>query len=65
MSYQNFADNSSAPIGSDAVERALTELHVAAVAFTAQVAISEGHDSKAWRRIETKLIAMFACQGAS
>jgi hypothetical protein len=38
------AEDNHAPIGSDAVERAITELQIAAVAFTTQLAIAEGQD---------------------
>jgi hypothetical protein len=55
-----FAEDNHAPIGSDAVERAITELQIAAVAFTTQLAIAEGQDPTLLRRIEDKLVAVLA-----
>lgn len=52
------AEDSAEPIGSIAVESAVTNLQVAAVTFAAQLAISEGHDPKELRRIEKKLVKM-------
>jgi hypothetical protein len=40
------AEDSGAPVESDAVQRSATDLQVAAVAFATQLAISEGHDPK-------------------
>jgi hypothetical protein len=54
------AEDNHAPIGSDAVERAITELQIAAVAFTTQLAIAEGQDPALLRRIEDKLVAVLA-----
>ena len=54
------AEDNHAPIGSDAVERAITELQIAAVAFTTQLAIAEGQDPALLRRIEGKLLAILA-----
>ncbi len=53
-----------APIGSEPMERAIVDLQVAAVALTAQLAISEGHDHdpKLLRKIEAKLITMITQQ---
>ena len=59
------AEDSGAPIGSDAVERSITDLHVAAVTFTMQLAISEGHGLKEMLRIEKKLVERLTCQGGS
>jgi hypothetical protein len=58
------AEDSGAPIGSAAVERAVTDLQTAAVAFTAQLAISEGHDPKVMRQIEAKVVEMLTHRGA-
>jgi hypothetical protein len=55
-----FAEDNDMPIGSSAVERALTELHIAAVVFTTQLAIAEGRDPALLRRIEEKLVAILA-----
>jgi hypothetical protein len=54
------AEDNHAPIGSDAVERAITELQIAAVTFTTQLAIAEGQDPTLLRRIEDKLVAVLA-----
>ena len=54
------AEDNHAPIGSDAVERAITELQIAAVAFTTQLALAEGQDPALLRRIEDKLVAVLA-----
>jgi len=54
------AEDNRAPIGSDAVERAITELQIAAVAFTTQLAIAGGRPPAPLRRIEKKLVAAFA-----
>jgi hypothetical protein len=54
------AEDNHAPIGSDAVERSIMELQIAAVAFTTQLAIAEGQDPTLLRRIEDKLIAVLA-----
>jgi hypothetical protein len=59
------AEDNDAPIGSNGMGRALNDLQIAAFTFTVQIAISEGHDPKAMRRIEKKLVAMFTRQGAS
>jgi len=53
------AEDNHAPIGSDAVERAITKLQIAAVAFTTQLVIAEGRDPAPLRRIEEKLVAAF------
>ena len=55
-----FAEDSHAPIGSDAVERSITELHIAAVVFTTQLAITENYDPTPLRRIGDKLVAALA-----
>jgi hypothetical protein len=54
------AEDDHAPIGSDAVERVITELQIAAVVFTTQLAIAEGRDPAPLRRIEDKLVAVLA-----
>jgi hypothetical protein len=54
------AEDNHAPIGSDAVERAIMELQIAASAFTTQLAIMEGRDPSPLRRIEGKLLAILA-----
>jgi hypothetical protein len=56
------AEDSNAPIGSPPVAGALSDLHVAALKFTVQIAISEGADPKSLRRIEKKLIKRFKRQ---
>lgn len=45
------ADDSSVPIGSDAVEKALTHLHGAAITFTVQLAIAEVRDPAELREL--------------
>ena len=59
------AEDNNAPIGSNAVERAITELQIAAVAFTTQLAIAEGRDPSPLQRIEDKLVAVLADHGDS
>ena len=54
------AEDNHAPIGSDAVARVITELQIAAVAFTTQLAIAEGQDPTLLRRIEDKLVSVLA-----
>lgn len=57
------AEDSSAPIGSPPVRRALSDLHLAAVGFVACFAISEGgQDPRRVRHIEKKLALVFALQ---
>jgi len=51
------AEDNHAPIGSDAVERSITELHIAAAVFTIQLAIAQSYDPTPLRRIEDKLVA--------
>lgn len=60
-----FAEDNRVPIGTDAVEHSLTELHIAAVVFTTQLAIAESYDPAPLRRIEDKLVAAFADYGGS
>jgi len=54
------AEDNGAPVGSDAVQRALSNLHIAAITFTVRLAISEGQEARRMRRIEKKLVAVFA-----
>jgi hypothetical protein len=54
------AEDNHAPIGSDAVERSIAELHIAAAVFTIQLAIAESYDPTPLRRIEDKLVATLA-----
>jgi hypothetical protein len=58
------AEDNKAPIGSEAVKRALSQLHVAAIGFATRLAISEGQEPKRMRRIEKKLAVVFAHQEA-
>ncbi len=58
------AEDSGAPVGSDAVQRSLSDLQTAAITFVVRLAISEGHEPKRMRRIEKKLVAIFTHQGA-
>ena len=58
------AEDNGAPVGSDAVQRALSNLHVAAIEFVVRLAISEGQEPKRMHRIKKKLVAVFAHQGA-
>ena len=60
-----FAKDNHVPIGSDAVERALTELQIAGVVFTTQLAIAEGHDPERLRQLEGKLVEKLASYGGS
>lgn len=59
------AQESRAPIGSDAVARAMTAFQLAAVAFTVELAVSEGLDPKIPRWVEENLVAMFGQERAS
>lgn len=56
------AEDNKAPVGSDAVQRALSNLHIAAIGFAIRLAISEGQEPKRMRRIEKKITAVFAHQ---
>jgi len=53
------AEDSGAPIGSDSVQRALSNLQLAAIAFTAQLALADGYERQRLRRIEKKLVTIF------
>lgn len=59
------AEDNHAPIGSDTVNRAITELQIAAVAFTTQLAITKSHDATPLRRLEAKLVGTLAGYGGS
>lgn len=59
------AEDNRVPIGSHAVENAVSNLQVTAVALTVQLAISEGHDPKKLRWIEKKLVKWLKRQGWS
>lgn len=54
------AQDNGAPVGSEAVQRALSNLQLAAIAFTTQLAMADGYERKRLRRIEKKLVAVFA-----
>lgn len=56
------AEDNKVPVGSDAVQRALSNLHIASIAFALRLAISEGQEPRRMRRIEKKLVAIFAHQ---
>jgi hypothetical protein len=55
------AEDNGVPVGLEPK----MDLEIAAVTFTAQLAISEGHDPEALRQIEKKLVEMLTCQGGS
>ena len=58
------AEHSNAPIGSEPVALRLSNLHVAAVMFTMQMAISKAHaEPNSLRYLKKKLIAQFEHQG--
>jgi hypothetical protein len=54
------AENNQAPIGSDAVERSITELHLAAVVFATQLAVAESYDPTSLWQIRAKFVAALA-----
>jgi len=56
------SEDAKAPIGSAPVQRAFSDLQIAAVAFVMRLAISEGHEPKRLRRIEKKLVTLFTHQ---
>lgn len=51
-------EDNHVPIRSHAVARALTELHLAAVMFTTQLATAESYDPTPLQRIKDKLVAV-------
>jgi hypothetical protein len=51
------AEDNHTPIGSAAVEQAIIDLQIAAVTFTAQLVIAEGHDTTPLRRLEERLVS--------
>jgi hypothetical protein len=53
------AEESRAPIGTNAVVDAATAFQLAAVAFTVQLAVSENLDAEIPRWVEERLVAMF------